>query len=109
MILCRSFKDGTESRKKSAASFSPHLHQLISSRSVVNTNCSRYQNVEEMESTRRDLHSTTATLSSLLTKFAKLAAQASTSYSSSGVLSEDLGRVREEIEGEINAALDTVC
>ena len=61
-----------------------------------------------MESTRRDLHSTTSTLSSLLTKFAKLAAQASTDYSSSGVLKEDLGRQREELEGEIQGSLETV-
>ncbi|KAM0750164.1 V-snare-domain-containing protein [Meredithblackwellia eburnea MCA 4105] len=60
-----------------------------------------------METIRRDLHSTTASISSLLTTYAKLAAQASTSYSSSGVLKEDVGRRKEELEGDINAALDT--
>ncbi|KAL8293482.1 hypothetical protein RQP46_000183 [Phenoliferia psychrophenolica] len=46
-------------------------------------------------------------ISSLLTTYAKLAAQASTSYSSSGVLKEDVGRRKEELEGDLNQALDT--
>ncbi|KAI5477537.1 hypothetical protein MNV49_006125 [Pseudohyphozyma bogoriensis] len=60
-----------------------------------------------IETVRRELHAQTATISSLLTNYAKLAAQAQTSYSSSGVLREDVGRRKEEIETDLNAALDT--
>lgn len=52
--------------------------------------------------------SPSAQISSLLTNYAKLAAQASTSYSSSGTLKEDVGRRKEELEGDLNGALDTV-
>lgn len=61
-----------------------------------------------METLRRDLHESTAAISALLTRFSKLAAQASTSYASSGSLKEDVGRRKEELEGEINEALETV-
>lgn len=61
-----------------------------------------------MENVRRELHASTANVSALLTRYSKLAAQASTSYSSSGLLKEDVGRRKEELEGEINEALETV-
>ncbi|GAA5925100.1 hypothetical protein JCM1841_005786 [Sporobolomyces salmonicolor] len=60
-----------------------------------------------METVRRDLHATTAQCSSLLTRYSKLAAQASTSYASSGLLKDDIGRRKGEIEEELNGALDT--
>jgi hypothetical protein len=61
-----------------------------------------------METLRRDLHASTAQCSSLLTRYSKLAAQASTSYSSSGLLKDDVGRRKEELEEELTGALDTV-
>ncbi len=61
-----------------------------------------------METVRRDLHSTTATVSSLLTRYSKLAAQASTSYSSSGTLAEDITRRKDELETELNGSLEVV-
>lgn len=61
-----------------------------------------------METVRRDLHQTTATVSGLLTKYSKLAASASTSYSSSGMLKDDLTRRKEEIEQEIDGAVASV-
>ncbi|BGP06428.1 Golgi SNAP receptor complex member 1 [Rhodotorula toruloides] len=60
-----------------------------------------------METLRRDLHASTAQCSSLLTRYSKLAAQASTSYSSSGLLKDDVGRRKEELEEELTGALDT--
>lgn len=61
-----------------------------------------------METVRRDLHTTTANVSSLLTRYSKLAQSASSSYSASGVLKDDMTRRKQEIETEINGALDTV-
>ena len=61
-----------------------------------------------MDTVRRDLHATTAQCSSLLTRYSKLAAQASTSYSSNGQLRDDLGRKKAELEQELDGALDTV-
>lgn len=61
-----------------------------------------------METVRRDLHQTTAAVSGLLTKYSKLAASASTSYSSSGMLKDDLTRRKEEMETEIDGTIDTV-
>jgi len=61
-----------------------------------------------MDTVRRDLHATTAQCSSLLTRYSKLAAQASTSYSSNGQLRDDLGRKKAELEEELDGALDTV-
>ena len=60
------------------------------------------------ETLRRDLHASTAQVSSLLTRYAKLAAQASTSYSSSGILKDDVGRRKDELEGELDSALESV-
>ncbi|GAA5834868.1 hypothetical protein JCM5353_004907 [Sporobolomyces roseus] len=60
-----------------------------------------------MDTVRRDLHATTAQCSSLLTRYSKLAAQASTSYSSNGQLRDDLGRKKAELEEELDGALDT--
>ena len=60
------------------------------------------------ETLRRDLHASTAQVSSLLTRYAKLAAQASTSYSSSGILKDDVGRRKDELEGELDGALESV-
>ncbi|ORY79307.1 hypothetical protein BCR35DRAFT_304715 [Leucosporidium creatinivorum] len=60
-----------------------------------------------METVRRDLHQTTAAVSGLLTKYSKLAASASTSYSSSGLLKDDLTRRKEELETEIDGTIDT--
>jgi len=66
------------------------------------------QATEKMETVRRDLHQTTAAVSGLLTKYSKLAASASTSYSSSGLLKDDLTRRKEELETEIDGTMDTV-
>ncbi|GAA6000261.1 hypothetical protein JCM10207_007929 [Rhodosporidiobolus poonsookiae] len=60
-----------------------------------------------MDTVRRDLHATTATVSSLLTRYSKLANQASTSYSSSGLLKDDITKRKDDLEDEITAALDT--
>ncbi|GAA5934792.1 Gos1p [Sporobolomyces koalae] len=60
-----------------------------------------------MDTLRRDLHATTAQCSSLLTRYSKLAAQASTSYSSNGQLREDIGRRKQELEEELDGALAT--
>ncbi|BGP23175.1 golgi SNAP receptor complex member 1 [Rhodotorula toruloides] len=60
-----------------------------------------------METLRREMHASTAQCSSLLTRYSKLAAQASTSYSSSGLLKDDVGRRKEELEEELTGALDT--
>ncbi|GAA5831731.1 hypothetical protein JCM3766R1_004996 [Sporobolomyces carnicolor] len=59
-----------------------------------------------MDTVRRDLNATTAQCSSLLTRYSKLAAQASTSYSSNGKLRDDLGRQKEDLEQELDGALD---
>ncbi|GAA6028023.1 hypothetical protein JCM8097_001835 [Rhodosporidiobolus ruineniae] len=56
---------------------------------------------------RRDLHTSTANVSSLLTRYSKLAAQANTSYSSSGLVKDDLVRRKNDLEGELTQALDT--
>ena len=61
-----------------------------------------------METVRRDLHTTTANVSSLLTRYSKLAQSASSTYSASGILKDDLTRRKQELETEINGALDTV-
>ncbi|GAA5962820.1 hypothetical protein JCM3765_001533 [Sporobolomyces pararoseus] len=60
-----------------------------------------------MDTVRRDLHATTATCSSLLTRYSKLAAQASTSYSSNGKLKDDFSRQKSELEQELDGVLDT--
>ncbi|BGP14448.1 protein transport protein gos1 [Rhodosporidiobolus nylandii] len=59
------------------------------------------------ETLRRDLHASIANVSSLLTRYSKLASQASTSYASSGLLKDDTTRRKQELEAEISAALDT--
>ncbi|BGP38495.1 protein transport protein gos1 [Rhodotorula kratochvilovae] len=59
-----------------------------------------------METLRRDLHASAAQCSSLLTRYSKLAQQASTSYASSGLVKDDLHRRRTELEDEITAAFD---
>ena len=69
---------------------------------------SSHSSLLAMETVRRDLHSTTATVSSLLTRYSKLAAQASTSYSSSGTLAEDITRRKDELETELNGSLEVV-
>lgn len=61
-----------------------------------------------METVRRDLHTTTANVSSLLTRYSKLAQSASSSYSASGILKDDLTRRKQELETEIDGSLDTV-
>jgi hypothetical protein len=60
------------------------------------------------DSLRRDLHSSTAAISSLLSSYAKLANSASTSYSSSGIISNDTTARKQESELELNSALDLV-
>ncbi|KAK4051832.1 protein transport protein gos1 [Microbotryomycetes sp. JL201] len=60
-----------------------------------------------MEVVRRDLHQTTANVSALLTKYAKLAQSASSSYNASGILKDDHQRRQHELEHEIDGALDT--
>lgn len=60
------------------------------------------------ETIRRDLNASTAAIAGHLSRYAKLAAQASTSYSSSGVLQEDVGRRKAELEGELTGALEAV-
>lgn len=60
------------------------------------------------ETLRRDLHASTANVSSLLTRYSKLAQQQSTSYASSGLLKDDVTRRKQELEDEITGALDTV-
>ncbi|GAA5974207.1 hypothetical protein JCM11641_003327 [Rhodosporidiobolus odoratus] len=59
------------------------------------------------ETLRRDLHASTANVSSLLTRYSKLAQQQSTSYASSGLLKDDVTRRKQELEDEITGALDT--
>lgn len=61
-----------------------------------------------METLRRDLHASAAQCSSLLTRYSKLAQQASTSYSSSGLVKDDLARRSADLEQEITAAFDSV-
>ena len=61
-----------------------------------------------MDTVRRDIHATTATCSSLLTRYSKLAALASTSYSSNGKLKDDFSRQKQDLEQELDAVLDTV-
>ncbi|TNY18887.1 snare region anchored in the vesicle membrane C-terminus-domain-containing protein [Rhodotorula diobovata] len=60
-----------------------------------------------METLRRDLHASAAQCSSLLTRYSKLAQQASTSYSSSGLVKDDLARRSADLEQEITAAFDS--
>ncbi|GAA5866600.1 hypothetical protein JCM3774_004026 [Rhodotorula dairenensis] len=60
-----------------------------------------------METVKRDLHQSTAQCSALLTRYSKLAASASTSYSASGLVNDDLSSRRTELEDEINAAFST--
>ncbi|GAA5975650.1 hypothetical protein JCM5350_002680 [Sporobolomyces pararoseus] len=60
-----------------------------------------------MDTVRRDIHATTATCSSLLTRYSKLAALASTSYSSNGKLKDDFSRQKQDLEQELDAVLDT--
>ncbi|GAA6005658.1 hypothetical protein JCM11491_003716 [Sporobolomyces phaffii] len=60
-----------------------------------------------MDTVRRDLHASTAQCSSLLTRYSKLAAQASTSYSSNGHLRDDFDQHRSQLEHELDTALDT--
>ncbi|KAK4058418.1 protein transport protein gos1 [Microbotryomycetes sp. JL221] len=60
-----------------------------------------------METVRRDLHQTTANVSALLTKYSKLAATASSSYSASGILKDDHKRRQQDLEHEIDGTLDT--
>ncbi|POY72581.1 hypothetical protein BMF94_4408 [Rhodotorula taiwanensis] len=60
-----------------------------------------------METVKRDLHQSTAQCSALLTRYSKLAASASTSYSASGLVKDDLAQRRQELEDEIRAAFDT--
>ena len=54
------------------------------------------------------LHTLSTKISNLLTNYSKLAQQTSTTYSSSGLLLEDLGRKKGEMEEEIKANLDEV-
>jgi len=61
-----------------------------------------------METLRRDLHASAAQCSSLLTRYSKLAQQASTSYSSSGLVKDDLSRRRKDLEDEISNSFDSV-
>lgn len=61
-----------------------------------------------METVKRDLHQSTAQCSALLTRYSKLAASASTSYSASGLVKDDLSARRTELEDEISAAFSTV-
>jgi hypothetical protein len=61
-----------------------------------------------METVKRDLHQSTAQCSALLTRYSKLAASASTSYSASGLVKDDLATRRTELEDEITAAFNTV-
>ncbi|GAA5968160.1 hypothetical protein JCM8115_001760 [Rhodotorula mucilaginosa] len=60
-----------------------------------------------METVKRDLHQSTAQCSALLTRYSKLAASASTSYSASGLVKDDLATRRTELEDEITAAFNT--
>ncbi|GAA6052712.1 hypothetical protein JCM3770_007187 [Rhodotorula araucariae] len=62
-----------------------------------------------METLRRDVHASAAQCSSLLTRYSKLAQQASTAYASSGRVHGDLGRTRSELEDEIHAQLDLLA
>lgn len=61
-----------------------------------------------METVKRDLHQSTAHCSALLTRYSKLAASASSSYSASGLVKDDLAQRRHELEDELKAAFDTV-
>ncbi|GAA6018343.1 hypothetical protein JCM8202_001341 [Rhodotorula sphaerocarpa] len=60
-----------------------------------------------METVKRDLHQSTAHCSALLTRYSKLAASASSSYSASGLVKDDLAQRRHELEDELKAAFDT--
>lgn len=64
--------------------------------------------IERMETVKRDLHQSTAHCSALLTRYSKLAASASSSYSASGLVKDDLAQRRHELEDELKAAFDTV-
>lgn len=61
-----------------------------------------------MDVTKREINAATANVSSLLTRYSKLASQVTTSYSSSGKLADDTNVRRDELEDEVNAALDNV-
>ncbi|GAA5976573.1 hypothetical protein JCM10908_005552 [Rhodotorula pacifica] len=60
-----------------------------------------------METVKRDLHQSTAQCSALLTRYSKLAASASTSYSASGLVKDDLSTRRTELEEEMTGAFST--
>ncbi|KDE06005.1 hypothetical protein MVLG_03687 [Microbotryum lychnidis-dioicae p1A1 Lamole] len=60
-----------------------------------------------MDAVKRDLHTTTAHVSSLLTRYSRLAQQTSTNYSSSGLLNDDLAQRKTELETEIEHSLET--
>lgn len=117
----RSKGERRRARREEPSSLSPHLHRItttpLATLQQTPTHCyppdqdyflEHSLHLPTMDTVRRDLHASTAQVSSLLTRYSKLAAQASTAYSSSGLLNEDTGRRKEEIEGELNSTLETV-
>ncbi|SCV74140.1 BQ2448_6572 [Microbotryum intermedium] len=60
-----------------------------------------------MDAVKRDLHTTTAHVSSLLTRYSRLAQQTSTNYSSSGLVNDDIAQRKTELETEIEGSLET--